>query len=731
MGIGFTLLESWITFLCSVLSVIGSVLVLCSYLIASTQSNAKAAQLIRNLALTDFAWFTCAIIISSYWLFDTKEDVPAWLCYILAPMLMYLRMASLLWTCAISFDVLMSVKKRKWLWSDKMDWAKYRYRYYALVYLLPFPGAAATIIQSIVQEEPFGCRAGYEPMGVWYLVFLMELLPISLGFFMNIYVFIQIRAKMSLKAFPQSVRKRRRLVMYHYMVVCIICWTPTMIFYIAEIFGIHCSTLELVARTSLYLTGLLNFIVFGLQDPHLKRSFQLVLYRLGLRCLLPAEVRGVNTEGVLLKQSDLDKNVCFEETTISGNADITKDKKNIYRHHKLTKSEKARLYQARPDLNPSTSSMDDELYTHLLADGNDSESDDRKKSKSKHSKKNKVVVVQDIETGHGSTSSQSSVSSADASFASNEYSEDDSSTNNSESEPDDDEEEEEEDRISLDLEDDTVETSRDTLNSVSEDVAVRARVDSTDLAKSRFSERVRKQEERNAKRLLEEQALLQAVNNPMNPPQEGIKDGIASGSGGVKFADTVQLLDLQPDSTAKPGKDAAWGTWTPGQSPPPRQELSTIHSNTGNTSNTQPIPISGADSLNNHVGSGSGNRASFRVSNRDTTSLDSVSHHASSSLTSANTINPALPSHTRTGSSNTIPIPINPATPGRSSVSSTTPAADRVHQSSSLPTHYNSSFMNKQTHESLVKSSSPGLNITRDMIVPEHKKFSKSSKREK
>ena len=94
---------------------------------------------------------------------------------------MYLRMASLLWTCAISFDVLMSVQKRRWLWRDKMDWDVYRFRYYALVYLLPLPGAAVTFIQSLMKEQPLGCEAGYEPLGTWYLVLLMELLPISIG----------------------------------------------------------------------------------------------------------------------------------------------------------------------------------------------------------------------------------------------------------------------------------------------------------------------------------------------------------------------------------------------------------------------------------------------------------------------------------------------------------------------------------------------------------------------
>jgi len=70
---------------------------------------------------------------------------------------------------------------------------------------------------------------------------------------------------MNQKAFPQSVRKRRRRIMYHYVIVCIMCWTPTMVFYIAEIAGLHSAALEIVARGSLYLTGFFNFLVFGMQ----------------------------------------------------------------------------------------------------------------------------------------------------------------------------------------------------------------------------------------------------------------------------------------------------------------------------------------------------------------------------------------------------------------------------------------------------------------------------------
>jgi hypothetical protein len=49
---------------------------------------------------------------------------------------------------------------------------------------------------------------------------------------------------------------------------------------------------------------------------------------------------------------DVDKTVMFQEATISGNADISKDKRSIYRYNKLSREDKQLLYADRPDLNP-------------------------------------------------------------------------------------------------------------------------------------------------------------------------------------------------------------------------------------------------------------------------------------------------------------------------------------------------------------------------------------------
>ena len=60
-----------------------------------------------------------------------------------------------------------------------------------------------------------------------------------------------------------------------------------------------------------------------------------------------------------LKSTDFEKSVMFEEATINANADISKDRRNIFRFHKLSKEDKVVLYSARPDLNPK---LKEEVY---------------------------------------------------------------------------------------------------------------------------------------------------------------------------------------------------------------------------------------------------------------------------------------------------------------------------------------------------------------------------------
>lgn len=280
-------ITSTVTLSCCSVSLIGSLLILGSYIVARTKTKPKAAMLIRNLAFSDLIWFSCVLMESAFWL--NNGTVPKVLCYILSPLVNFFRMASLIWTSAISLNVLMSVTKRKWLWKSEDDeWDTYRYSYYACMIVLAAPPALVIIITQhlggnddagrqydiislyteYIEFKPthsLGCSSGYEYLGPWWEILIVEMIPIFLIFIFNVFVCFWVYRTMSLKSFPQSVRKRRRRIMYHFSLVFVICWAPTIIYYILQMFKLNIFIWQLFSRATLYLTGFFNFIVFGLQ----------------------------------------------------------------------------------------------------------------------------------------------------------------------------------------------------------------------------------------------------------------------------------------------------------------------------------------------------------------------------------------------------------------------------------------------------------------------------------
>jgi hypothetical protein len=91
---------------------------------------------------------------------------------------------------------------------------------------------------------------------------------------------------------------------------------------------------------------------FPPQDPHLKRSFKLLLYYSGLSslCLFCLPTSSFLYYYSPLKATDVEKNVMFQEETILSNADLSKDKRSVYRNRKLSKADRLSLYAERPDL---------------------------------------------------------------------------------------------------------------------------------------------------------------------------------------------------------------------------------------------------------------------------------------------------------------------------------------------------------------------------------------------
>jgi hypothetical protein len=340
-------LDTFGTALCSLVSLIGSILVIVSYLFVKTiATRPRAARIILNLSIADCVWFSASFIQSCFWLFagdyGQPGSVPVAVCSICSPLVSLGRISSLLWTCVIAFEAVQSVKSRTWH-SEVQQLSFYDNAYLLFVYLFSIPGALLAIIKQHTGNHGLGCEPGYERLGEWYEIVFTELIPIVGGFVFNIYAFLQVRSKLSTRAFPRSVRKRRKRVMYHYIVVCLLCWCPTILFYLLELFGVHRPMLEVVSRVSLYTTGFFNFLVFGMQDPHLSRSFRKFFHLLGLGCLV-----GVSSE-TNLQRSAVEKTVMFENAQKT-NADIAKDKKTVYRYHRLSRDERQHLYQTRPDL---------------------------------------------------------------------------------------------------------------------------------------------------------------------------------------------------------------------------------------------------------------------------------------------------------------------------------------------------------------------------------------------
>mmetsp|Transcript_7626 Transcript_7626/g.11307 ORF Transcript_7626/g.11307 Transcript_7626/m.11307 type:complete len:552 (+) Transcript_7626:187-1842(+) len=343
-----TRLDTFGTALCSALSLIGSLMVIISFLLVKTTSTKpRAARLILNLAMTDCLWFSASLIQALFWVFTgdygDPGKVPVGVCYVCSPLVTLSRLSSLLWTCVIAFEAVQACSKRKWL-TEVEESRYYDYAYFAFVYVFAIPGALLAIIKQHTGEHSLGCEPDYEKLGKWYEVMFTELIPIAIGFSINVYAFFQVRKCMSSRAFPRSVRKRRKRVMYHYIVVCMLCWAPTIAFYILEICGIHSPLLEVLSRILLYTTGFFNFLVFGMQDPHLNRSFRRAMQLMGLGFCV-----GV-TADTNLRRSSREKTVMFENAEKT-NADISKDKRTVYRYRRLSREDKALLYESRPDLN--------------------------------------------------------------------------------------------------------------------------------------------------------------------------------------------------------------------------------------------------------------------------------------------------------------------------------------------------------------------------------------------
>jgi hypothetical protein len=259
----------------------------------------------------------------------------------------------------------MSLNRRKWFWKgEESRWYAYRRIYVVIVLLLASPATIMSMIkQHINGQVNLGCSSKYEKLGPWYEVFFTEVAPITAGFLFNLVIYFLVRDQMRLKAFPQSVRKRRRRIQYYYIIACIICWTPTIVFYMLQLCSFTGSWMVYVedfSRCTLYLSGFFNFLIFGTSDPHLKRSLMVIAYYLGISCCYDSSVIMIPPTdpsheptflaSEALRQHSSEKTVMFSGA-ISNKADTAHSKLYIY-NLLLSREQKAQLYRVRPDLDP-------------------------------------------------------------------------------------------------------------------------------------------------------------------------------------------------------------------------------------------------------------------------------------------------------------------------------------------------------------------------------------------
>lgn len=414
MTYSFDLTEAYLTGSLSFLSLVGSLLVLVSYWIASRKSSPKtSSKLIRNLAISDAAWFLATLIEASYWtLYATDDgdpgDVPDVICFICSPLQGYGRMTSLFWTCCISYDLYKCIErralqavKRNQIQRVKLDTLDgisvsssssrihrfccddQYYKFYLFVNILSLPGPIIMMISHHTSDDKnLGCEAGYESIGSWYMVSFVELLPITIGFTLNIFMFVKIRIAMSSPSYPLSVKNRRRKVMYNYILVCIACWSPTLLGYIIALATLSNAYIDIFSRSCLYLSGILNFLVYGMQDRYLKESFRYLLTSCGC-------VGFVKNSAQPLRKNYQEKTVMFAES-VQGHE---KEKNSIFKYHRLSEDEKNTLYVSRPDLNLKV-----DLLEQLLTDDIDVN------STSKYDDNESKIVHNERESQEGSSS---------------------------------------------------------------------------------------------------------------------------------------------------------------------------------------------------------------------------------------------------------------------------------------------------------------------------------------
>lgn len=184
---------------------------------------------------------------------------------------------SVLWPSVVCFDLLQNTRDPRWRWDSPQ---KIERTYLAVIGGLAFLAVIAVVVHA---KSDYCLVDQYTPPTEFTGVILEFVLPL-VAFVFNAAVIIVVRRSLG-NEMPFSVRTRRRRQMHNYVLVWCFCWGP---FLVNAIFCAICQhgryedarrLLFFIRNLSLYSTGWLDLLVYGLQNAWLKRSLRMACDR--------------------------------------------------------------------------------------------------------------------------------------------------------------------------------------------------------------------------------------------------------------------------------------------------------------------------------------------------------------------------------------------------------------------------------------------------------------------
>jgi hypothetical protein len=300
----------------------------------------KAPRLLFWLFLANFGWFTALTVLYS-WLFHGSISAK-WDCTILTSVVLFFMTFSVLWPSVICFDLLQNTRDPRWRWDSPQ---RVEQRYLGIICAISF-FAAMIILLNPGKEY---CKVDeYTPPSKTAGVILEFVIPMG-AFIFNAVVIMIVRRSLG-KEMPFSVRTRRRRQMHNYVLVWCFCWGPYLINAIYSFANMEAKKINhwllIIRNLSLYSTGWLDLIVFGLQNAWLKRSLRMACDRCRMTNIFCMD----DVQASYLKNTK-DKVVNFDPSIVESTPQYSS--KEYVMRKRLSRHERMMLYRERPDLDMS------------------------------------------------------------------------------------------------------------------------------------------------------------------------------------------------------------------------------------------------------------------------------------------------------------------------------------------------------------------------------------------